>query len=653
MAGIGMRLAATLAIAIAAGPVMAQPASSQQQFEQASAALSAGRWAEALSGFEALEKRLAGSRSAQSLAVVRVRKGEALFGLGREEEARAAIALGLGGIPATDAGLREDRFLATNLLGRIAERNLDYGQAFARYREAEAIATTPAERGYALRGLVQTGMFVNAPDALAAADRAIAAVGSAPDKSLLAQMRTMRGRVLLNLGRHADARDELRIAVRLLGGLTMTVNAADLAARSDLSLALLLLGDEEGARQYLAYTGAGRTKEGLGFGAEMTPPACGEEGLEPQDVAVVEFSIRNDGSVGSVAPIYASKQGGSAVAFARAVQGWSWAPETVAKIPPLLRALTRVELRCSTASARPSLIDLLGDDLTNWLMGKQVAVPERSARALSSVDALKADLARQATGALPGLQSIPTMLALADHPAIGYAESAGYMRRALAAARAGGAPSSAEAYLKLRLAILEHRALESRRVLDLQPLFSDPVFMRDARAGAALRLMAEAQMAEKKDRERSRQVLRQVTSMPGLAPTDPLRVAALLRLSSVELAGGNTAGARSAFDATGLTGQQCALIDPGPAKASGNFSSSDFPNDALRWGFEGFTMIEHDILADGRVAQARPVIAYPPFVFGKAAAGRLARFRYDPSFRPDGSIGCGGKSQRIRFALPR
>lgn len=646
-------LAGALWITLAAGAASAQPASTQQQFEQASSALVNGRWSEALTGFEALEKRLAGGKSAQSLAVVRVRKGEALFALGREEEARAAITQGLGAIPATASSLREDRFLATNMLGRIAERNLDYGEAFNRYREAEAIATVPTERGLALWGLVQTGMFVNGPEALAAADRAIAAVGTESNKSLLAQMRTLRGRVLLNLGRHAEARDELRTAVRMLGGLTTTVDSADLAARSDLSLALLLLGDEDGAREYLAFTGAGRLKEGLGFGAEMTPPPCLEEGLEPQDVAVVQFSIRSDGSVGGVAPVYASKQGGSAVAFARAVQRWSWAPEAVAKIPPLLRALTRVELRCSTASARPTAINLLSEDLTIWLASKQVAVPDRRARVLPSADALKAELARQdATAGSSGLETIPTLLALADHPAVGYAESADHMRRALSAAVAAGAPSPAVAYLKLRLVSLEHRARESRRPLDLQPLFSDPIFVRDARAGAALRLAAEAQIADKGDRERSKAILQQITTMPGLAPTDPLRVAGLLRLSSVELAAGNAAGARSAFDATGLTGQQCALIDPGPAKASGEFNSSDFPDDAIRWGFEGFTMIEHDILADGKVAQARPVIAYPPFVFGKAAASRIARFRYDPSFRPDGSIGCGGKSQRIRYVLP-
>jgi tetratricopeptide (TPR) repeat protein len=648
--------ASSLASAGAAQAPGSETSSPQKQFEQASAALVAGRPAEALAGFEAVEKRLAGSKSAKSLGVVRTRKGEALLQLGREEEARIATEQGLAALPASDPSLREDRFLSQILLGRIAERNLDYGQALIRYQGAEAIAATPAEQGMAMRGLVQTGMFLNGPEALAAADRAIALVtAQAPgEKALLAQMRSLRGRVLLNLGRHGEARDELRKAVGMLGGLTTRVDAADLGARSDMSLALLLLGDEEGAREYLAYTGAGRIKQGFGPGADMKPPPCGEDGLQPHDVAVVQFSIRDNGEVGAVSPIYASRQGESAIAFARAVRGWSWQPSEVAAIPPLLRALTRVELRCSSAVDRPDPLELLEADALPWFETKGVTdfsvSDQPSAR---TFEPLKAELSRrEAAEGAASLRSLPILIALAHHPLTGYADRAAYLRRALPIAVQAGAPPELEALIKLRLALAAHAARETRRTLDLQPLFADPVFAKSPRAAAALRLVAEGQIADLKDRTRSRQLLQQVVATPGLAPNDPLRVGALLRLSSVELAAGDAASARSAFTATGLSGQQCALVDPGPAKASGNMSSNDFPNEALRWGFEGFTTIEHDVLADGRVSEPRAVVSYPPFVFSRASTRGIGRFRFDPSYRPDGSIGCGGKSTRIRYVLP-
>jgi hypothetical protein len=140
--------------------------------------------------------------------------------------------------------------------------------------------------------------------------------------------------------------------------------------------------------------------------------------------------------------------------------------------------------------------------------------------------------------------------------------------------------------------------------------------------------------------------------MPGLTAVDPLRVATLLRLASLELATGNPDAARSAYAATGLSSQQCALLDPGPAKARAGVSGLDFPAEAQQWGFEGFAVIEHDVLASGNVANVRATVAYPPFVFSPGSVEGVERFRYDPSYRPDGSISCGGKSTRIAFRLP-
>lgn len=102
-------------------------------------------------------------------------------------------------------------------------------------------------------------------------------------------------------------------------------------------------------RENISLTQArGRLKgDGFSTGVDIKPPACGgPEGLQPEDVAVIEFSIRDDGSIGLVAPIYSSRKGSAALQFARAVKGWSWPPERVKEIDPFFRALTRLEMRC-------------------------------------------------------------------------------------------------------------------------------------------------------------------------------------------------------------------------------------------------------------------------------------------------------------------
>jgi tetratricopeptide (TPR) repeat protein len=256
----------------------AQAPSAQQQFEAANKALAESRWADALAGYEKVERVM--SRDVQGRAVIRLRKGEALANLRRHPEARAAIAGALAELPANDAGTREDRLIGHLVLGEITERALDYGEAAKQFRAAELLAEGSADKLRALRGLTATTLFFNGAEALGHVDRALALVAQqAPgNKALTASLKTLRGRVLMNLARHAEARTELEAAVALLGGLTTRVDIADLSARSDLSLTLLLMGQKDAARKYLAYTGAGRLEQELGFGAEMTPPVCGEAG---------------------------------------------------------------------------------------------------------------------------------------------------------------------------------------------------------------------------------------------------------------------------------------------------------------------------------------------------------------------------------------
>jgi len=92
---------------------------------------------------------------------------------------------------------------------------------------------------------------------------------------------------------------------------TAKIDPMDAAARSDAAIAFLLGGNADEARRYMAYTGAGRMKKGsFDPAAEMRSPDCGgDAGLKPNDVAVVEFNIADDGTIERARPIYAAGGG--------------------------------------------------------------------------------------------------------------------------------------------------------------------------------------------------------------------------------------------------------------------------------------------------------------------------------------------------------
>jgi hypothetical protein len=77
-----------------------------------------------------------------------------------------------------------------------------------------------------------------------------------------------------------------------------------------------------------------------------------------------------------------------------------------------------------------------------------------------------------------------------------------------------------------------------------------------------------------------------------------------------------------------------------------------FPEEALMWHFEGWTQTQFDVAPDGRVLNERAVLSYPPFVFTKAGNATLATARFSKTFRPDGGVGCGGLTHRVKFLLP-
>jgi tetratricopeptide (TPR) repeat protein len=639
--------AAAITTAGGSGPAIAQTQPSvQQHFEAATAALDSEKWDEALRIFEGLEQRLA--KSPRSLGIVRVRKAEALIGLGRPEEAEQAIRLGLPSLPVDDVSLKGDRYLAHLALGQVAERALDYGGAIQQYRIANGLASDIRTRKRAVRGLIQTGMFYDAPGALAEADRAlVAAQETAPgEKTLEALFRTLRGRVLLNLGRFEEAENDLHRATQLLGGLTYKADAGDISARSDLAIAALLAGNAEKARKYLAWTGAGR------MGAfprahDMAPPPCGDE-LEPGDVAVVEFSILEDGSILRATPIYSSRQGPSALAFARAITEWSFRPDELAEIPLLFRLLTRVEVRCSTALKRPSLNEILGSDVDAWLSERGQTIAMDGMSDASLLEPLKTELARREAAGRDSLGVLPVLRALAINDLVSAEDREDYLTRGALIARANKAPAPVIGWFQILAAGHQKKADRA-----LRALLADPEISADPRTMAAVRLSLADHLYYKRagNKEEALAVLKPLEEASGLDKQDAVRAAGLVRIASLELAIGRPDAARAAFDASGLSADQCALLDRAPRMNQSGASNTDFPQEALKWGFEGWAHQEFDIDAKGRSKNVRTIVAYPPFVFGKAASDVIETSKFDVSFRPGGGLGCGGLNLPVNFQV--
>jgi hypothetical protein len=631
----------------------AQVPSVQQDFEAAAALDAKGDKAAALAAWEKLEARTKPGSRSRGIALVR--KSRALFAVQRSDDAVQAARAGLALLPASDPSLAEDRWRAYFELGGVAQDAIDYASADEAYIAAEKAAPSSAYRMAAMLAFVETAVFVDPAAAEATLARADALAAAEPfDKVSKALIARRHALLLLNRGDFARARTYAAEAVKLLGGLTTQTDIRDVSARSDAAIAALLAGKSDEARRYMAMTGAGRlTKGTFDPAVQMTPPDCGgEAGLKPADMAVVEFSIANDGTVFAVAPIYAAGGGKVAMEFARAARDWSWTPEQVKDLPPFFRANVRVEMRCSTSFERPSIATVLDGDTRAWLTSKGVAAPaEQHGSDAAAVGRQRAALAAaEAKAGTDALGVLPALYALAANRVVGREESHGLWGRARGIAQANAAPP----LVRLNFEMPERLTATSdnwrgnvyRRVLT--PMLSDPTYAANPSARAAIRLLL-ADSERRASSERARLLLREVADDSALPANDPMRVGALIRLASAEEASGNKQAARESFDRSGLAANQCAILDTPPRLVS---AGGTFPEEAHMWGFEGWTQTQFDVAADGKVLNERAVLRYPPFIFTRAGVATVSGARFSKTFRPDGGVGCGGLTRRVSFRLP-
>ncbi|SEM44128.1 hypothetical protein SAMN05192583_0223 [Sphingomonas gellani] len=642
-----------IAAAVSAGGIAAQQPTAtaqtvQQQFDAATKLSQGTDAAATLAAWEALEGRVA--RNRRTHAIVLIRKSQALLQLRREDDALVAARAGLADLPESDRTLDADRFDALTTVAFANKDSLDYAGAAEAFSRAATFAATPADKLNANLGLVQVATFTDpalATTAMGRVDAVVAANGAAP--VVQAAVEQARALLLLNQGQFAAAVVPAKLAVTRLGGLTQRTDLRDVAARSTASLALLLAGSGDSAREYMAMTGAGRLPSGqFDPAVQMSVPDCGgDAGLKPSDVAVVQFSIDDDGAVRHVAPIYATNGHQVALHFAQAARGWSWTPDQVKGLPTFFRYMARVEMRCSTGFERPGVSSLLAADLVRWLGDHGVEVPSDAGDGdARQVATQRAALARAVAADPAGLQTLAALWALSVNAVVGREETHDLLLRAMDIARAKKAP----ALVLLALDVDARRTAKAsfrRGEMPYRPLLTDPVYTADPEARAAARLVMAESMGRKDDAQRP--LLAQVAEDAALAKDNRFRVGALVRLASLEQEGGNTELARTTFEKTGLDPSQCSLIDAPPklVKVGGTY-----PQEAVRWGFEGWTQTQFDITADGRVVNERAILSYPPFVFSKAGTQTMADARYAKTFRPGGELGCGASTSRVRFLMP-
>jgi hypothetical protein len=638
----GWIVAAVAAQAVAAGPAVPL----QAQFEQATAALDAGRWAEAADQFAAIGKR--GNISQRTRGIALLRRGQALSSLGRHQEAVEALRQGLTLTPKTEAALAADRVAAALLLGSIELDSYDYAAARGTLERALAETDQPDERRRILLLLVQATTFTDSPAALRYIDEAIR-LAPAGDRTALARLHDRKGRVLLAQGNLNPARIELEAALSLLGGVTERTNLDDVVVRSDLAMVLLLMKRDERARELLAMTGAGRMSgENFSRPVRFDLPACGP-GLKPDDAAIVEFGVGDDGNVLFAQPVYASRPGMDAAEYARVVRGWAWQPETMKSVPIFYRALTRVELRCSTAGERPSTRSILIDRVTSWIVQQGLTAPVFETDKVS-LQVLRAEAAKQGDEPLAHLLKLT---ALANSPLASYSERRAAADEAIAIARNKAMPVAGMTLLQMIQAEAIAGADSSRRKLmdRYRAILAQPEVSADPVSAGVVRL-AIADGATRDDPAQAEQMLAAVAGDDRLDNRDPLRTGARVRLASVQAEMGKLDLARESFAASGLTAQQCALVDARPDLKRSGMGAGVYPAAASLWKTSGWTRAEFDLTADGRTLNRRVVAAYPPFVFSTAVQKGLEDARYTQTYRPEGSLGCGGMTMMVRFQMP-
>lgn len=646
-------LAATAALALSTvgfpPAVEAQaPKSPQAIFNEAQASFEAGRWKEASDLFD---RALQTPKLGRAAAAIRARRASALFHLFDRALAREEAEKSIAAFEALGVAKSEDLALAYLTLGDMARGDLDGSRAVAMYGKALAVTEGSEEATHKRWARVGTGYAALTSDPALVAnliDQQLADDDAAqiPVDNERGNLLALRALAELNRGDARKAAGFIEKALDIVGRETTKVGLTQIRVRSDAALIYARLGDEERARKFFAYSGAGRLKEGANLvPADVDLPVCGDD-ISPKDVAVIEFAIGADGHAAGAVPVYASRTGTMGATFAESVVHWRWQPETLAKLDLFWRAAVRMELRCVKRPPAIDIADAFRISTEAWLAGKgvTVALDDPTARPIAAGDgarmaAIANDLlalkGRDEEAAAAAAQTLPDRLAKASAPA----DVMAYAAYKAIRPRTSGSRSSYYAAVATRFA----------------PIVATFEARPDAgRATAWLRTEYALALESSGAIGKAPPILRAVVeTSPAILPADdPVRSVATLHLAMLDKRAGDAAGAEARLAAAGMDAEQCSLLNVRPVARNTSLSSGIFPAAALRWGFEGYVREAFDIAADGHVEDVRTIVAYPPFIFGPATEKAMTGFRYLPPTLGDQAVGCVGQTHGVRFSIP-
>jgi tetratricopeptide (TPR) repeat protein len=639
----GHIFAAIVGICLTSAAAQAQKL--QEQYDAAEKAFAAGEYDKAATLFAEVQGRLAKSQRGSTVeADLRRRIAETDIARGRPERAIAALT---PAVPIYTKAPGQPFLGETHrLLGSAYEKLGEMHRAAENYQAALRLNTEPARKTALSIPLARTAVFTDAPLARRLVDAMIEDFKPLEDKKrsgeLLGEFQSLRGRIELNAGNHAEALEWFKRAAKSAGGVGTRVSLADVAIRSDLALASHLTGDEDKAFYYIAMTGAGRMGgKGPQFpdGDALKLPDCSPAfDIGADDLVVLDIALGDDGRVINAAPIYSTKPGKIEVEFVKAARAWLWSAEEMAKTEPFWRFSIRVAVRCAFNTDRR----WVGLGFMRELVKEVSALRNPVLDVDSSADfkTLRAELARrEAADGTDSMNLIPVLVALAEHDEEGlYAERA---REIL-----GSNSISARSRAILDVLMARRQMGRGADALQMQPDAGWPADVAD--------WFRVEQGLELEKRKRSERAIPLYTAVfeRGNAKTDTLAQFAALRLASIAFERKAQERASGYLAATGLRPDQCALVDASPIPASTGASSADYPDEAMNWGFEGYMVSNYDIGTDGKTKSPRVVFAYPPFVFEETMDRIISRWRFKPIYREGEQIGCTGARQTFRFRIP-
>jgi tetratricopeptide (TPR) repeat protein len=607
-------------------PCGAEPAkpSVQDMYNAAQAAFDQGDWATAITGFEKIVKPDTGAPIGRSQAIIRARLAQAYASKGDSEPAIFSANVALKGLGPDDALERANMWLA---MADAKRYEASMGEAVSYYEKALSDAETLKSAGLKKAALFGKVFALGTVDPAQAVTILTTLTEDHTDKSPAGNLRAavlqmLIGRAQLNLGNPRAALKSLKQAGLLTGGMTtLRINHFQQSIRGDAAIAAQLLKDTEATHEYLTYTGAGHLPSENWTSGIGAPPVCGAEGdLKPDDVAVVEFSIADDGHVIGALPIYANRPGEVGSTFAKAVRRWHWNPAKLKNIEKFWRDAIRLELRCVKRPQQAGLQAKSEEEMVRWISEKGADADTGMLIKRGYVSDTDPRLTSD------GITSIiPLYVTLANGSLAENKDLPKYMVRFQSALEKAKAPTDALALAALFKAQLSGYSVT--KVANMVNTFatSHPT----ARATQWLALEYGLLLERKRALDLAIEQYGKVVAAPidQLDANDPVRTVATLHLAALKKRAGDAAGAEQIVAASGLSKAQCSLVDVRPVATNASISDSIFPQEALRWGFDGYVRESFDINAQGNVENVRTVVAYPPFVFGPATEKAVGKFR--------------------------